>query len=201
MNGEILNEKLLQVGVSELRVADLLGTSQKEAREILSSDNVKIDTIKKLSEALNLPIVFFLDEDNINWSKFRKTKDLGDKVMGLLDSQGKSYSQLLSYIKKTSNGLKMMFRRDTCNINVLVKLAEFFNVDVEYFLPKKKTSFSSKEDKDVNEELIYLRGKVEGYERAFKVLSTIFMNFNQESQKAFLNCKSNVITLEKMVNL
>ncbi len=200
MKGQVLNAKLLQAGVSELRVAELLGISQMKATEILSSDNVKIDTIKKLSEKLNLPIVFFLDEDNVNWSKFRKTEDLGDKVMKLLDSQGKSYSQLLSFVKKTSNGLKMMFRRDTCNITVLVKLAEFFDVDLEYFLPRKKASFSSKEDKDVKEELIYLRGKVEGYERAFKVLSTIFMNTSPEGPLAFNN-RSNVLTLEKMVNL
>ncbi len=94
-------------------------------------------------------------------AKIWETSSLSDKVRSLLKSQHKKFSVLYRHIGMTDAGLRRAFDRDSCNINVLLKMAEFFNVPVTYFLPEDR---HAKQETEKDREIQYLKGQLKAYE-------------------------------------
>ncbi len=182
MRGEVIKERLSKIGKSQVELAKLLNVHPTTISEIFTSSDVKTGTLEKISSALNLPITFFYDDilakemilelnERVEIStigKMRETSRLGEKIQSLLSSQGKNIEALCAFIDKTEAGLKKMFERDSCNIDVLKKFSEYFEVPVTYFLPESKPNPTT--NSKTEHELNYLRGKVEAYEKALEVL-------------------------------
>ncbi len=100
--------------------------------------------------------------------KIWETNNIEEKVRSLLREQHKRLVGLCDYIGMTDPGIRKVFRRDTCNIDTLKKIAEFFSVPVAYFLPEDP---QVKAESEKDHELEYLRGKVAAYETAFRLLA------------------------------
>ncbi len=183
MKGAIIKQRLLQTGKSQAELAKILKVEPSTLSSIFTSKDVKTGTIEKISRALNLPLSYFYEDspmkvinevncqvENKAVNKMRETVQLGEKVRLLLKSQGKVFNSLCEYIGMTDTGVRKMFNRDNCNIDVLTKLSEFFEVPVTYFLPEEKTTPNINK---YEEEINYLRGKVEAYEKALEVLGVV----------------------------
>ncbi len=94
-------------------------------------------------------------------AKIWETCRMGDKVRGLLRSQHKRMAVLCRHVGMTDPGLRKAFERDSCNVNVLVRMAEFFNVPVTYFLPEDR---HAREESERDREIQYLKGQLKAYE-------------------------------------
>ncbi len=180
MNGSTIKQKLSQLGTTQAELAQLLDVSPQTVSGILSATDVRTGTIERICEALNLPISFFfgeMDENATNHleklkaehvEKIWKTHHIEYKVRLLLREQQKKLISLCEYAGMTDPGIRKVFDRDTCNINTLTKIAEFFAVPVTYFLPEGS---QTKEEAEKDRELEYLRGQVEAYKTALSLLS------------------------------
>ncbi len=163
----------------------MLDVSPQAVASILRGKDVRTGTLERICQVLNLPITFFYDEDgdtkpnssapvglnNQNvyaGQKIWKTSDIEEKVRSLLREQDKSLARLCAYIGMTTTGLHKVFVRDTCNINTLTKIAEYFSVPVAYFLPEGS---KLKTEGEMERELENLRGQVKAYETAFRLLA------------------------------
>ncbi len=114
-------------------------------------------TIKETAEDVKDSVKVFDDSVTKIW----ETSHLSDKVRGLLKSQHKKFSVLYRHIGMTDAGLRRAFDRDSCNIKVLLKMAEFFNVPVTYFLPEDRRA---KQETEKDREIQYLKGQLKAYE-------------------------------------
>ncbi len=180
MKGETIRQKLSNIVDSQAELARLLGVTPQAVSEILASSDLRTGTIEKISQALNLPIAFFLEEETNNELVIKKNANfkgkldkipykakIGEKVKTLLKTQNKKFVNLCKYVGKTDSGMRKMFDRDTCNISVIAKMAEYFDVPMSYFLPEdSKTSVDLNKDKEIQ----YLKGKVAAYEKAIEFL-------------------------------
>ncbi len=181
MKGSVVRQRLSQVGMTQAELARLLKVSPQTVNNILHTENIQTGTLERICEALHLPITFFYDEpkndaapdvytdaklevDVDNVAKFWKTNRIGDKVKSLLRSQHKTMTALSQYVGMTDPGLRRAFNRNSCNINVLLKIAEFFNVPLNYFLPEDKRA---EEESEKDREIEFLKGQVKAYETAF----------------------------------
>ncbi len=168
------------MGTTQTELARLLKVSPQTVNKIMHSSDVQTGALEQICEVLHLPIMFFYNElnddvsptaianervmDTDNVAKFWETKRIGEKVRGLLKSQHKKMSVLCRYVGMTDAGLRMAFNRDSCNVKVLLKIAEFFNVSVTYFLPEDR---HAKEEAEKDREIFYLKGQLKAYEKAF----------------------------------
>ncbi len=160
---------------------------------ILRGKDVRTGTLERICQVLNLPITFFydeegdikpnslapLDQNNKNvyaGQKIWKTNDIEEKVRSLLKEQDKRLARLCAYIGMTTTGLHKVFVRDTCNINTLTKIAEFFSVLVAYFLPEGS---QIKKEVEMERELENLRDQVKAYETAFRLLAEERLSANK----------------------
>ncbi len=185
MKGSKIRQKLYQARVSQKELARLLDVSPQAVTSILHGKDVRTSTVERICQVLDLPITFFYDEEgdikpnsfvqvgqnNQNvyaGQKIWKTSDIEEKVRGLLREQDKSLARLCAYIGMTTTGLHKVFVRDTCNINILTKIAEFFSVPIAYFLPEGS---KVKTEEEMERELENLRGQVKAYENAFRLLA------------------------------
>ncbi len=177
MKGAIVRRRLAQVGMSQAELARLLSVSPQTVNKILHTANIQTGTLERICEVLHLPVTFFYDEEDgdstptiiINEeevetesaAKFWQTSRIGDKVRSLLRSQHKKMGALCEYIGMTAPGLHNVFDRDTCKINVLLKMSEYFNVPVNYFLPE---DMYAKEESEKDREIEFLKGQLKAYE-------------------------------------
>ncbi len=151
MKGSTIRQKLSQVG-----------TSQKELPRILDVKELTKDVCDEQNNQES--------QNNKNMYATQKiwaTNNIEVKVKGLLREQHKLLASLCSFVGMTDPGLRKVFVRDTCNIDTLKKIAEFFSVPVAYFLPEDP---KAKAEAEKNRELEFLRGKVAAYETAFRLL-------------------------------
>ncbi len=111
---------------------------------------------------------FDIMQDITDGQKIWETNNIEEKVRSLLREQHKRLAGLCSFVGITDPGLRKVFVRDTCNINTLKKIAEFFSVPVSYFLPEDP---QVKAETEKDRELEYLRGKVSAYETALRLLA------------------------------
>ncbi len=107
-------------------------------------------------------------ENTADGQKIWETNNIEEKVRSLLRNQHKCLAGLCEYIGMTDPGIRKVFARDTCNINTLKKIAEYFSVPVAYFLPEDP---QVKAESEKDRELEYLRGKVAAYETALRLLA------------------------------
>ncbi len=167
------------MGMSQAELARLMNVSPQTVNRILHTTNIQSGTLERISEALQLPVTFFYEEENseatptvtINdeeveidsVAKFWQTSHIGDKVRGLLRSQHKKMGDMCKYVGMTGPGMHRVFERESCKIDVLLKMSEYFNVPINYFLPEDKRS---QEESGKDREIHYLRGQVKAYETA-----------------------------------
>ncbi len=165
--------------MTQVELAILLGVTPQTVSRMLHTANMKTGTLERICEVMNVPITFFYDEHDIDavpadstdaviedtegTSKFWQTCRIGDKVRRLLRSQHKRMGALCHYIGMSAPGLHNVFDRNTCKITVLLKMAEFFNVPVTYFLPEDKRE---QEERKKDCEIQYLKGQLKAYEHA-----------------------------------
>ncbi len=170
------------MGMSQAELSRLLKVSPQTVNRMLHASNVQTGTLERICDALHLPITYFYDEESEatptvtvndeevdigNVAKFWQTCHIGDKVKSLLRSQHKKMGDMCKYVGMTAPGMHKAFERDSCKINVLLKMSEYFNVPINYFLPEDKRS---QEETEKDREIQYLRGQVKAYETA---LSTV----------------------------
>ncbi len=180
MTGETIRQRLSIIGTTQAELARLLEVTPQAITGILAAFDLRTSTIERISEALNLPITFFYGEEetdalnNLEQLKAKKvekiwqTQNIEEKVRLLLREQKKKFASLCEYVGMTDPGMRKVFARDTCHINTLTKLAEYFSVPVSYFLPEGQPL---KEEREKDRELEYLRGQVKAYENAFALLT------------------------------
>ncbi len=171
------------MGMSQAELARLLRVSPQTVNKILHTANIQTGTLERICEVLHLPVTFFYNEEDgeatptviINeeevetesTAKFWQTSHIGDKVRSLLRSQHKKMGTLCQYIGMTAPGLHNVFDRDTCKINVLLKMSEYFNVPVNYFLPE---DIHAKEESEKDREIEFLKGQLKAYENTLSTM-------------------------------
>ncbi len=166
------------MGMSQAELARLMKVSPQTVNRMLHTANIQTGTLERICEVMHLPITYFYDEnseaaptvtiddeevDIDNVPKFWQTSHIGDKVRGLLRSQHKKMGALCKYVGMTGPGMHRVFERESCKIDVLLKMSEFFNVPINYFLPEDK---HVQEETEKDREIQYLRGQVKAYETA-----------------------------------
>ncbi len=176
MKGTTIRQRLAQVGMTQAELARLLKVSPQTVNRMLHTENIQTGTLERICEVMQLPVTFFYDENAVptptitinngvantgSVAKFWETSHIGDKVRSLLCSQHKRMGVLCRYVGMTDAGLRRAFERDSCKINVLQKMAEFFNVPVSYFLPEDKRA---QEESEKDREIQYLKGQLKAYE-------------------------------------
>lgn len=57
-----------------------------------------------------------------------------EKIKLLLDKQNRKMKDLCAYIEITDSGMRKIFKRDSCEISDLKKIAAFFNVRCSFFM-------------------------------------------------------------------
>ncbi len=183
MKGAVVRQRLSQVGMSQAELARLLKVSPQTVNRMLHAANIQTGTLERICEVMNLPVTFFYDTekelptptvtieekevDVDSVPKFWHTCHIGDKVRSLLRSQHKKMGDLCRNVGITEPGMHRVFDRDSCKIGVLLKMADFFNVPVNYFLPDDKRAV---EESEKDREIQYLKGQLKAYE---KTLSTL----------------------------
>ncbi len=183
MEGATIRYKLSKLGTTQVELARLLDVTPQVVSNILSAIDVRTGTVERICEVLHLPVSFFYDESEEEGTrnlepeipegeyrikKIWKTDRIGEKVRTLLSEQNKRLIGLCEYVGITDPGIRKVFDRDSCNISVLQKMAEYFHVPVSYFLPENHP-YSVEWKKDC--EIEYLRGQVKAYETALALLS------------------------------
>ncbi len=168
--------------MSQAELARMLKVSPQTVNRMLHTSNIQTGTLERICEVMNLPVTYFYNEnrettptvsveeeelDIGSLPKFRETSHLGDKVRGLLRSQQKKMGAMCQYVGMTAPGMHRVFERDSCRITVLLKMSEFFNVPINYFLPEDKRA---QEESEKDREIQYLRGQVKAYETALASL-------------------------------
>ncbi len=176
MKGATIRQRLARAGMSQAELARMLKVTPQTVNRILHTANIQTGTLERICEALHLPITYFYDEsieatptvtvdeevmDIDNVAKFWETSRLGDRVRGLLRSQHKKMGVMCQYVGMTAPGMHKAFERNSCKINVLLKMSEFFNVPVSYFLPEDKRA---QEESEKDREIQYLKGQLKAYE-------------------------------------
>ncbi len=175
MKGATVRQRLLRMGITQVELARVMGVDPQAVSKVLRSPDVPTGTLEGVCRALHLPMSFFYDDagatdaiaagraDGGGAAKMWETGSLGDKVRTLLKARHKSMASLCKYVGMTDPGLRLAFERDSCNISVLVKVAEFFGVPVSYFLPEDRMA---REEGEKDREIQYLRGLLKAYETA-----------------------------------
>ncbi len=184
--------------MTQTELARLLKVSPQTVNRALHTENIQTGTLERICEVLHLPITFFYEGSqqepnepeslaasnpnatesqpvrnapNTDTAKIRATNRTGEKVRALLNLQQRKMRDLCQYVGMTGPGLRLAFDRDTCNISVLLKTAEFFNVPVTHFLPEDP---HTKEENKKDREIEYLKGQVKAYETTLvRVLSEL----------------------------
>ncbi len=158
----------IQTGILE-RICEVLqvpvtffyeGSSSQEPGETEGRAGSNRNATDTVSDAATAPT----DSNNENFedtAKIWATNRIGDKVKTLLKLQQRKMRDLCQYVGMTGPGLRLAFERDTCNISVLMKTAEFFDVPVTHFLPEDP---HTKEENEKDREIEYLKGQVKAYE-------------------------------------
>ncbi len=178
MRGATIKRRLAQAGMSQAELARMMKVSPQTVNRMLHTTNIQTGTLERICEALRLPITYFYNEESEatptvtigeeevdidNVPKFWQTFHIGDKVRGLLRGQHKKMGTLCQYVGMTEPGMHKVFNRDSCKIDVLLKMSDFFNVPISYFLPEDK---HAKEESEKDREIQYLKGQVKAYETA-----------------------------------
>ncbi len=178
MKGETIKEKLSQFGKTQKELAELLDVTPQAIYEIMSASDVRSSTIEKIANAVGVPASFFYEESRFKGTTIRLKKEfrkknfsdgIGDKVRALLKEQDKKFMGLCEYIGMTDAGLRKIFERDNCSVSILLKIAEYFNVPVNYFLPPSSVVL---EEPSKDREIEYLKGQIRAYENALRTLSS-----------------------------
>ncbi len=185
MKGEAIKHKLSLLGKTQKELAELLGVTPQAIYEIMSSSDIKTGTLEKISLALDVPVSFFfeksklkvstfslrkeLEKENVSFSNVSLSDRIGNKVRVLLKEQKKKLIGLCEYIGMTDAGLRKIFERDNCSVSVLLKIAEYFDVPINYFLPQSSVVL---EDSSKDREIEFLKGQVKAYENALRALTS-----------------------------
>ncbi len=188
MKGTTIRQRLALVGMTQAELARRLKVTPQTVNKMLHTSNARTGTLEHICEVLHLPMAFFYGSDNEDantpdttkgeevvevdkTAKFWETSHIGDKVRSLLRSQHRKLGTLCQHVGMTTAGMHRVFERDSCKINVLIKMSEFFNVPVSYFLPEDKHAMQESEK---DREIQYLKGQLKAYETALAtVLSGI----------------------------
>ncbi len=188
------------MGMTQAELARLMNVSPQTVNRILHTTNIQSGTLERISEALQLPVTFFYEEENseatptvtINdeevdidsVAKFWQTCHIGDKVKSLLRSQHKKMGDMCQFVGMTAPGMHKVFDRDSCKINILLKMSEYFNVPMNYFLPEDKRAL---EESEKDREIQYLRGQLKVYETT---LATLLSGVRVEADFALTKSKT-----------
>ncbi len=164
--------------MSQAELARMLKVSPQTVNRMLHTSNIQTGTLERICKVMNLPVTYFYNEEReatptvtINdeevdidsVAKFWQTCNIGDKVKSLLRSQRKKMWEMCQYVGMSAPGMHRVFERDSCRITVLLKMSEFFNVPINYFLPEDKRA---QEESEKDREIQYLKGQVKAYETA-----------------------------------
>ncbi len=188
MKGETIKEKLSILGRTQKELAGLLGITPQAVNEILSASDVRSGSVEKIARAVGVPVSFFFENDfsredlALNVSKkvkIRATNNIGIKVRLLLRQKHKKLVDLCQYVGMSDVGMRKVFERDTCNIDTLIKMSEYFGVSVNHFLPKNAVA----QDFDKDREIEFLKGQIKAYEKALRALSSFSNEQKLQRQK------------------
>lgn len=106
MNGEQIKNRLAAAGYSIAEAARILGMTRQNLSQALSSQDVKTGLIEKLSQALNIPIPYFLEiaqptsEDTTNGS--HSSQAVGD---GATATNSEGVKECLEIIRKQQESI------------------------------------------------------------------------------------------------
>lgn len=144
--GKRIKAKRKELGMSAEQLADVLGVSpatiyRYESNEISS---IKVGRIKPMAKALNTSVAYLMgwDESFVNASDFNKNIEIYDKIQELCNSACVSITSLEAELG-IGKGLIGKWRKNSPNIISLQKVADYFDVSVDYLLGRERPASSS----------------------------------------------------------
>ncbi len=76
---------------------------------------------------------------------------------------------LCEYVGITDAGLRKIFERDNCSVSILLKISEYFGVNINYLLPQYIVEpHESSKDREIE----FLKGQIKAYEKALCSLTS-----------------------------
>ena len=83
MEGKVLKQKIAELDVTQLDLANRLGTTPQSLFSILHAKDVRSGTIEKIAQVLDVSVSFFYGEGNVNQNVVAS----GNKSVAALNSQ------------------------------------------------------------------------------------------------------------------
>lgn len=106
MSGEQIKNKLAAAGYSIAEVARILGMTRQNLSQSLSSPDVKTGLIEKLSQSLNIPVSYFLEDvqskSDTSTNGSHSSQAVGD---GAMASNSEGVKECLEIIRRQQESI------------------------------------------------------------------------------------------------
>lgn len=83
MNGQELKTKLKDLGITQVRVAEILGVTSQTVNSMMKNASIKIGTLEKIAKAIGKDISVFLEESDIQEKNRTLLKEKDEKIAEL----------------------------------------------------------------------------------------------------------------------
>lgn len=83
MNGRELKTKLKDLGITQVRVAEILGVTSQTVNSMMKNASIKIGTLEKIAKAIGKDISVFLEESDIQEKNRALLKEKDEKIAEL----------------------------------------------------------------------------------------------------------------------
>lgn len=83
MNGQELKTKLKDLGITQVRVAEILGVTSQTVNSMMKNASIKIGTLEKIAKAIGKDISIFLEENDIQEKNRTLLKEKDEKIAEL----------------------------------------------------------------------------------------------------------------------
>ncbi len=196
MTGETLRRRLSHIKKTAAQWGELIGVSDKTIYRLFKANDVRTATVERLCQALDVPISFLYEADDssdegkgtVKASLIRikseeealtpqprdypveRTFNLDKKVSELLAAQHRKVGDLAHYMGVSYSTVTRMCANNSCSLASLMKIANFFQVPITYFLPTDRLAI---EEAEKDRQIHFLKGQIEVYR---KTLATLLHN-------------------------
>ncbi len=83
MNGQEFQKKLKDLGITQAKVAQILGVTPQTVSGMMRSASVKIGLLEKIAEGIGKDISIFIQEDEVNEKMRLALKEKDEKIQRL----------------------------------------------------------------------------------------------------------------------
>jgi len=120
MEGKTIKQKLLELGIAQLELANKLGTTPQSLSSILHAKDVRSGTIEKIASALNLPLSYFYGETEIGTHAIAT----GNKAVAAVNSTITDLPQSVQVLEERVKSLENLIQEKERLIKVYERLLD-----------------------------------------------------------------------------